>query len=95
VLSANARPMRVLHISICTCCPARTPNSAGCGHWRLDPDLVVNTGDNLAHQQAVPAVIRALGPLWTARVLFVFGATTLRAQNQEPGPLPDQDKKQS
>ncbi|MDN5683248.1 MAG: metallophosphoesterase, partial [Corynebacterium glyciniphilum] len=29
----------------------------------LEPDLVVNTGDNLGEEQAVPAVLRALGPL--------------------------------
>ncbi|GAB3869046.1 metallophosphoesterase [Kibdelosporangium lantanae] len=40
----------------------------------LEPDLVVNTGDNLAHKQAVPAVIRALGPLLNRPGIFVFGS---------------------
>lgn len=39
----------------------------------LDPDLVINTGDNLASAQAVPAVLRALGPLLSKPGLFVFG----------------------
>jgi predicted MPP superfamily phosphohydrolase len=40
----------------------------------LAPDLVVNTGDNLAHRQAVPAVVRALGPLLDRPGVFVFGS---------------------
>jgi uncharacterized protein len=40
----------------------------------LEPDLVVNTGDNLAHPQAVPAVLDALGPLLERPGVFVFGS---------------------
>lgn len=40
----------------------------------LEPDLVVNTGDNLAHKQAVPAVVRALGPLMQRPGIFIFGS---------------------
>lgn len=39
----------------------------------LDPDLVINTGDNLGSADAVPAVLRALGPLLNRPGLFVFG----------------------
>ncbi|MFV8381273.1 metallophosphoesterase [Corynebacterium hindlerae] len=39
----------------------------------LNPDLVVNTGDNLSSADAVPAVLRALGPLLSKPGLFVFG----------------------
>lgn len=39
----------------------------------LDPDLVVNTGDNLSASDAVPSVLRALGPLLDRPGLFVFG----------------------
>jgi predicted MPP superfamily phosphohydrolase len=41
---------------------------------KLEPDLVVNTGDNLAHLHAVPAVLRALEPLLTRPGVFVFGS---------------------
>jgi len=34
VLSANARRMRVLHISDLHMLPGQNANSAGCGHWR-------------------------------------------------------------
>ncbi|RAV33821.1 metallophosphoesterase [Corynebacterium heidelbergense] len=40
----------------------------------LEPDLVVNTGDNLGEIQAVPAVLRALDPLLNRPGLFVFGS---------------------
>ncbi|WP_139807807.1 metallophosphoesterase, partial [Mycobacterium avium] len=39
-----------------------------------EPDLVVNTGDNLAHPKAVPAVIQALGDLLSRPGVFVFGS---------------------
>lgn len=39
----------------------------------LDPDLVVNTGDNLSDEKAVPDVLRALGPLLSRPGMFVFG----------------------
>lgn len=41
---------------------------------RLDPDLVVNTGDNLGEEDGVPGVLRALGPLLERPGVFVFGS---------------------
>ncbi|AGU14317.1 hypothetical protein CARG_00585 [Corynebacterium argentoratense DSM 44202] len=38
-----------------------------------EPDLVVNTGDNLSDAHAVPEVLRALDPLLNTPGLFVFG----------------------
>lgn len=40
---------------------------------RLDPHLVVNTGDNLSDEAGVPDVLRALGPLLSRPGLFCFG----------------------
>jgi predicted MPP superfamily phosphohydrolase len=40
----------------------------------LEPDLVVNTGDNLAHQHAVPTVLDALEPLMDRPGVFVGGS---------------------
>lgn len=48
----------------------------------LEPDLVVNTGDNLAHLNAVPYVLDALGPLLRRPGAFVFGS------NDYYGPRP-------
>ncbi|MCP1388488.1 metallophosphoesterase [Corynebacterium sp. TA-R-1] len=39
----------------------------------LEPDLVVNTGDNLSDKAAVPWVLDALGPLLNRPGAFVFG----------------------
>jgi predicted MPP superfamily phosphohydrolase len=43
-----------------------------------DPDVVITTGDNLAHPEAVPAVVRALGPLLELPGAFVFGSNDYR-----------------
>jgi predicted MPP superfamily phosphohydrolase len=74
VLPVGVPPMRILHISDLH----MTPNQRSKQRWlaglaALQPDLVVNTGDNLAHQQAVPAVLRALQPLMALPGVFVFG----------------------
>lgn len=75
VLAPGARPLRVLHISDLH----MMPDQAAKQRWvnglaDLEPDLVVNTGDNLAHQQAVPYVLRALGALLDKPGVFVFGS---------------------
>jgi predicted MPP superfamily phosphohydrolase len=75
VLPAGARPLKVLHISDLHMLPRQRSKQ----RWvaaldQLEPDLVVNTGDNLAHTRAVPAVLRALGPLLDRPGVFVFGS---------------------
>jgi predicted MPP superfamily phosphohydrolase len=75
VLAEGARPLRVLHLSDLHMLPGqRSKQRWIAGLDDLNPDLVVNTGDNLAHQQAVPAVLRALGPLLSRPGVFVFGS---------------------
>ncbi len=83
VLPVGAAPLRILHISDLH----MTPNQRSKQRWLaglvdLEPDLVVNTGDNLAHPQAVPAVLRALQPLLTLPGVYVFG------NNDYYGPKP-------
>ncbi|GAB3915044.1 metallophosphoesterase [Kibdelosporangium lantanae] len=75
VLPEGARPLRVLHISDIHMLPGQRSKQRWIAKLdELEPDLVVNTGDNLAHKQAVPAVIRALGPLLNRPGIFVFGS---------------------
>jgi uncharacterized protein len=75
VLAPDARPLRVLHISDLHMMPGQTAKQRWVnGLADLNPDLVVNTGDNLAHLHAVPAVLRALGPLLDKPGVFVFGS---------------------
>ena len=75
VLDHGAWPIRVLHLSDLHMTPGQRRKQA----WlrdlaRLQPDLVVNTGDNLSHPRAVPAVIQALGGLLSRPGIFVFGS---------------------
>jgi len=75
VLAEDSPPLSVLHISDLH----MTPGQGSKQRWvaeldALEPDLVVNTGDSLAHPHAVPAVLRALGPLLRRPGVFVFGS---------------------
>ncbi|WP_236790703.1 metallophosphoesterase [Amycolatopsis sp. GM8] len=75
VLSPGSKPVRVLHISDLHMLPGQKSKQ----RWvaalaELEPDLVVNTGDNLAHPHAVPYVLRALGSLLERPGVFVFGS---------------------
>lgn len=75
VLPADAEPLRILHLSDLH----MTPNQDRKQRWvaslaALDPDLVVVTGDNMAHPDAVPGVLRALQPLLDYPGAFVFGS---------------------
>jgi len=79
VLSPDAEPLRVLHVSDLHL----TPNQRRKVQWvaelaALDPDLVITTGDNIAHIDAVPAVERAYGPLLDLPGAFVFGSNDYR-----------------
>jgi len=83
VLAPGARPLRVLHVSDLHLTPRQRSKQRWVGQLAaLEPDLVVNTGDNLAHPRAVPAVVAALGPLLERPGLFVFGS------NDYFGPTP-------
>ncbi|HTY73698.1 MAG TPA: metallophosphoesterase [Actinomycetes bacterium] len=75
VLPAGQRPLRVLHLSDLHLTLGQDKKRA----WvrslaRLEPDLVVNTGDTLAHPRAVPDVLDALGPLLELPGVFVLGS---------------------
>ena len=43
----------------------------------LDPDLVVNTGDSIAHQRAVQPFLDSLGPLLDRPGVFVYGSNDM------------------
>ena len=75
VLPAGQPSLRVLHISDLHL----TPRHRGRVAWvrsleALDPDLVVVTGDFLAHPDAVPIVLAALEPLLARPGVFVLGS---------------------
>ncbi|MEV0644615.1 metallophosphoesterase [Phytomonospora sp. NPDC050363] len=75
VLAADAEPLRVLQISDLHMTPGqRLKQDWTASLAALDPDLVLLTGDNLAHPDAVPGVARALEPLFDYPGAFVFGS---------------------
>lgn len=81
VLSPGSTPLRVLHISDLHMTPGQRRKQAWLRElagW--EPDLVVNTGDNLAHPKAVPAVIQALGICCRGRASSCSAATTTSAR---------------
>lgn len=75
VLDAGAEPLRILHVSDLHLTPSQTGKSAWVSRLAaLEPDFVVNTGDNLAHPDAVPAALKALDPLLDFPGVFVMGS---------------------
>ncbi|SDQ18146.1 Predicted phosphohydrolase, MPP superfamily [Quadrisphaera sp. DSM 44207] len=75
VLRPGQAPMTVLHLSDLHLTPARRREVA----WvralaDLEPDLVVDTGDNLASAAAVPVALEALEPLLARPGAFVLGS---------------------
>ncbi|MEV0564445.1 metallophosphoesterase [Dactylosporangium sp. NPDC050588] len=79
VLSPDAEPLRILHLSDFHLTPGQHRKQRWIGELAgTDPDLVVVTGDNMAHVDAVPAVVRALTPLLDRPGAFVFGSNDYR-----------------
>lgn len=75
VLPAGAPELRVLHMSDLHLTPYQRRKRAWVASLAaLQPDLVVNTGDNLAHRDAVRPVLTALGSLAEGPGVFVLGS---------------------
>jgi predicted MPP superfamily phosphohydrolase len=75
ILPAGAPPLKLLHLSDLHATPGQP--------WKVDwvrslatlePDLVIDTGDNLASMAGVPVVLDALGPLLERPGAFVPGS---------------------
>jgi uncharacterized protein len=80
VLPPGTGPLRVLHISDAHLTPGRKRLMS----WirsldDLDPHLVVNTGDSIAHPQSVRPFLDSLGPLLDRPGVFVLGSNDLYA----------------
>jgi predicted MPP superfamily phosphohydrolase len=75
VLPANSKPITVLHIGDIHLAPwqkrkAKFVHSLA----QLKPDLVINTGDNLGHADAIGPVLTALAPMMQIPGVFVNGS---------------------
>ncbi len=80
VLAPGQAPLRVLQITDLH----MTPGQHRKQEWvrrlaDLKPDLVIDTGDNLAHLEAVPSVLHALEPLLALPGAFVLGSNDIYA----------------
>ena len=80
VLPAGSSPLRILHFSDAHF----TPGQRWKADWlrslgALEPDLVINTGDSIAHPDAVPPFIEAISPLLERPGAFVFGSNDFNA----------------
>ena len=90
VLPAGQDPLRILHLSDLHLTPGQRKKV----DWvrdlaSLDPHLVVDTGDNWAHLDAMPALLEALEPHLAVPGAFVLGSNDYIAPTpEEPGALP-------
>lgn len=75
ILPPGQPSLRVLHLSDIHLTPSQSRKQDWlAGLSSCDPDLVVNTGDNIAHRDSVPRLRDALGPLLDVPGVFVFGS---------------------
>jgi predicted MPP superfamily phosphohydrolase len=75
VLAPGSEPLRVLHLSdLHMTADQRSKQAWVASLAELEPDLVVDTGDNLAGHDAVPGTLRALEPLLDLPGAFVLGS---------------------
>ena len=75
LLPSGASDIRILHFSDLHLTPARKGEIADIKSWaKLKPDLVISTGDFLAHREAVGVVLGALDELLDIPGLYVFGS---------------------
>ncbi len=75
LLAPGAAPIRILHLSDIH----MVPNQELKRRWLhsladLNPDLVINTGDNLGHTEGLDSLLDALGPLMAFPGAFVPGS---------------------
>ena len=75
ILPTDSPDLRILHFSDLHLTPTRRTEIRDIQSWSaLEPDLVISTGDFLAHKDAVDTVINALGDLLQLPGLYVFGS---------------------
>jgi len=80
VLNPGSWPIRLLHLSDLHIVPGPQRKTSWVSALAdLRPDLVINTGDTLSHQKAVPAAVAAFGDLLDVPGAFVFGNNDFNA----------------
>jgi predicted MPP superfamily phosphohydrolase len=80
IASSAAKGLRILHISDLHFAPGQTSKANFMAKLaELEPDLVINTGDNLGHKDAINPALLALEPLRQFPGVFVNGSNDYRA----------------
>ena len=80
ILKPGSKPIRVLHVSDFHVAPWQKRKLAWISRLSsLDPDLVVNTGDNLGHRDAIRPTLEALSSLLRVPGVFVNGSNDYHA----------------
>jgi predicted MPP superfamily phosphohydrolase len=75
ILPSGSRDIRILHFSDLHLTPRRKREIADIKSWAsLRPDLVISTGDFLAHPNAIETTLNALDGLLDLPGLYVFGS---------------------
>ncbi|MDX6282234.1 MAG: uncharacterized protein QOH03_3305 [Kribbellaceae bacterium] len=75
VLPVGTAPLKVLHLSDLHLMPNQEKKIRWVNELaRLEPDLIVNTGDNISHPDSVLPLLRAYGALLDVPGVFVFGS---------------------
>ena len=74
-LPVGSSSLRVLHLSDIHLAPFQHKKQKWLsGLAALEPDLVVNTGDNISHAHSLPILMRALGDLRSVPGVYVLGS---------------------
>jgi predicted MPP superfamily phosphohydrolase len=80
VLPSGSRPLRVLHLSDAHLLPSQGwKRDWIAGLAALEPDLVINTGDNISSMDAVPPFLDSIDELLQRPGAFVFGSNDFHA----------------
>jgi predicted MPP superfamily phosphohydrolase len=80
ILKPGSKPIRVLHVSDFHVAPWQKRKLAWISKLSaLEPDLVVNTGDNLGHRAAIRPTLEALSNLLRVPGVFVNGSNDYHA----------------
>ena len=75
VLPKGHRPLRVIHLSDLHLMPGQRRKAAWVAALAdLRPDLVVNTGDNISHPDAIPLALDAYSAFESTPRVFVLGS---------------------
>lgn len=79
-LPTGSAPIRVLHISDAHMAPWQHRKQDWLASLaELEPDLIINTGDNLGHERGIDGIRRAFAPLAGIPGVFVHGSNDVLA----------------